>query len=329
MEEAQRLKWLLLLYQLPTRPSNLRVKVWRKLQKLGAINVKSSAYLLPYSEANEEDFRWLCQEITDGGGEAMLLMAYGLSAKEEEEIVRLFQEARSKDYEAFIEECNRKIEGFEQAMQQNPEEMLEKYETEGRRLRSRLNEIQAIDFFKSPRREDALAALRMFSNMLQKAKEITAISPSQEAKPLERSEYRGKTWVTRAGMHIDRLASAWLIKRFLDPDARFEFIPTGQTPPSAEGKIPFDIYGAFFSHRGEDCTFETLLKCFGLTDDPALNTLAQIVHDVDLKDDKFGRDEAAGIDLVVQALRERWGEDEVLLEKGLSLFDALYEKLRR
>ena len=321
-------KWLLLLYQLPTQPSNLRVKVWRKLQKLGAINVKSAAYLLPYNETTEEDFRWLSQEIIDGGGEAILLVAYGLSLKEEEEIVRLFQEARAKDYEEFIEECKQKTEQLELAIQQNHVETWQKYEAENKRLQSRLAEIQAIDFFSSPKKKDALAALEMLSDTLQRAKGISEMPSQIKPEPLMVSEYKNKIWVTRAGMHIDRLASAWLIKRFLDSIARFEFVPAGVVLPSTEDKIPFDMYGASFSHHGEDCTFETLLKCFRLENDVALSALAQIVHDIDIKDNKFGRTEAAGIDFVVLSFRQKWKDDEVLLEKGLALFDALYDKLR-
>ena len=321
-------KWLLLLYQLPTHPSNLRVKVWRKLQKLGAINIKSAAYLLPYNETTEEDFCWLSQEIVDGGGEATLFVAYRLSAKEEEDIVRLFQEARRKDYEAFIEKCKQKTEQLELAIQQNHAGAWQKYESDFKRLQSRLAEIQAIDFFSSPKREDAVVAHQMLSDGLQKAKGISVMTSQQEPKPRMLSEYKGKIWVTRVGMHIDRLASAWLIKRFLDSEAGFEFVSADGLPPANSDKIPFDIYGAFLGHRGEDCTFETLLKRFGLTDDTALNTLAQIVHDIDLKDNKFGRTEAPGIDFVVLSFRQKWKDDEALLEKGLALFDALYDKLR-
>ena len=350
MERTQRKKWLLLLYQLPTQPSNLRVKVWRKLQKLGAINIKSAAYLLPYNEATEEDFRWLVQEIVDGGGEAVLFIAYGLSLKEEEDIVRLFQEARAENYEAIIGECKQKVEQLELAIQQNHVGTWQKYEADFKRLQSKLAEIQAIDFFSSPKKEDALVTLKMFSDTLQKAKGISVMPSQIKPEPLKLSEYKGKTWVTRAGMHIDRLASAWLIKRFLDSNARFdfdtasgfdmpaatqptatqskEFVSADGTLPSNTDKIPFDMYGVPLGHHGEDCTFETLLKRFGLTDDTALNALAQIVHDIDLKDNKFGRTEAAGIDFVVLSFRQKWKDDEMLLEKGLALFDALYDKLR-
>jgi hypothetical protein len=328
MERTQQLKWLLLLYQLPTQPSNLRVKVWRKLQKLGAINVKSAAYLLPYNETTEEDFRWLSQEIIDGGGEAILLVAYGLSLKEEEEIVRLFQEARTKDYEEFISECKQKVEQLELAIQQNHVETWGKYEAEKKRLQSRLDEIQAIDFFGASNKENALATLNMLSDTLQKAKGVSEIPSQQELEPLILCEYKDKIWVTRAGMHIDRLGSAWLIKRFLDANARFEFVPANELLPSDTDKIPFDMYGASLGHHDEDCTFETLLVRFGLTNDMALSVLAQIVHDIDLKDDKFGRTEAVGVDFVVLSLRQKWEDDEVLLEKGLALFDALYDKLR-
>ncbi len=327
MERTDRRKWLLLLYQLPTQPSNLRVKVWRRLQKLGAVNMKSAAYLLPYNESTEEDFRWLSQEIVDGGGEATLFVAYGLSVEEQEDIVHLFQETRAKDYEAFIEECQQKIEQLESVIQQSHVQTWQKYEADWQRLQSRLAKIQAIDFFGAPKKENALATLEIFSDTLQKTKGISVAPSQQEPEALKLSEYQDKIWVTRAGMHIDRLASAWLIRRFLDANARFEFVPSGQTFSSLEDKIPFDMYGVSFGHHGEDCTFETLLKRFGLADDPALNTLAQIVHDIDLKDSKFGRSEAAGVDLVVQSFRQQWKEDAVLLEKGLALFDALYSQL--
>lgn len=339
MENTPRLQWLLLLYQLPTHPSNLRVKVWRKLQKLGAVNVKSAAYVLPYNEMTEEDFQWLCQEIIDGGGDATIFIAYGLSVKEEEEIVRLFQEMRAKDYESFLSECQQKVEQIEELIQRNDHEAWEKYETEGQRLQSRLAEIEAIDFFNAPQKAEALAILKLFSDTLQKAKGVSAVTPPSDLPQLARSEYKDKIWVTRAGMHIDRLASAWLIRRFVDANARFDFVtasPTqskefvsdGGLPPSTGEKIPFDMYGAFFGHHGEDCTFETLLKHFGLTDDTALNELAQLIHDIDLKDDKFGRRAATGIDFVVRSLRQRWEDDQTLLEKGLDLFDALYDQLR-
>ena len=207
-------------------------------------------------------------------------------------------------------------------------ERWQKHETDFKRLQSRLSEIQAIDFFSSPKKEDTLAHIQMLSDALQQATGISAALSQQEPEPLMLSEYKDKIWVTRAGMHIDRLASAWLIKRFLDVGASFEFVPADGIIPSNTGKIPFDMYGASFGHRGEDCTFEMLLKRFGLTNDVGLSALAQIVHDIDLKDNKFGRIEAAGIDFVVLSFRQKWKDDEVLLEKGLALFDALYDKLQ-
>lgn len=313
MPEEHLHKWVLLTHQIASQPSGFRVKVWRKLQGIGAIAVKNSAYVLPGSPAALEDFQWLKQEIVDAGGEATVFTADAVSWTEDQEIIRAFQEARDRDYAALLEDL----------------QVLEKACTKGegntitadlKKLGRRLETLIAIDFFEAPRRAEALAAYRRCEDLIQKPK------PSQEvARVSKPAAYRKRRWVTRKHPHIDRLASAWLIRRYIDPEARFAFVEEGAK--LRKGDVPFDMFEVEFGHHGEDCTFETLRKAFGL-DDPALEVVARIVHDADLKDGKFGRRDAEGIEKAIRALGSQLPDDR-LLEAGLGLFDGLMEIVRR
>ena len=142
---------------------------------------------------------------------------------------------------------------------------------------------------------------------------------------LDLAKLRGRRWVTRPRPHIDRIASAWLIKRFCDPDATFAFADAAD---AARKGIPFDVLGADFGHHGEDCTFETLMRRFGLKD-RRVKLIAEIVHEADLHDGKFTRDEATGVDLAIRALAEATSDDHDLLERGMALFDGLYTILKQ
>jgi hypothetical protein len=139
---------------------------------------------------------------------------------------------------------------------------------------------------------------------------------------LDRAQFRGRTWVTRTGIKVDRMASAWLIRRFIDPEARFKFVPAKGYRPE-EGELRFDMFEAEFTHEGELCTFEVLVQRFGLTD-PALRAIAEIVHDIDVKDAKYGREEAPGIGQLVAGIAAAHPDDEVRLERGAALFEDLY-----
>ena len=140
------------------------------------------------------------------------------------------------------------------------------------------------------------------------------------------AKYQSQRWVTRRNLHIDRLASAWLIKQFIDKRPRFYFVAEGAT---VEGAIPFDMFGAEFTHHGEDCTFETMLKQFGLAESKGLREIAEIVHDVDLKDDKFHRLEAAGLNAIIDGLSKIFRDDRKLLQQTSIVFDGLYSLLSK
>ena len=322
-------EWILLVHQLPPKPTNLRVRTWRKLQKLGAVAIKNSVYVLPFNEKTHEDFQWLKQEIESAGGEATVFRAGSVEGATDEEIVAAFREVRDEEYARVAAE----LEGLAGRVREQRRGghlsagRLAGYEAELDKLHAELERIVATDFFEAEGRKAAVAAYERCQKALRASQsrvQSGARAGTAKGDALDRSRYQGRRWVTRRNLHIDRLASAWLIKQFIDKRPRFHFVAEGET---VEGGIPFDMFGAEFTHQGEDCTFETLVKRFGLSGDPALVELAEIVHDIDLKDDKFNRLEAAGLDAVVSGLAELLKDDRKLLRQASAVFDGLYALL--
>jgi hypothetical protein len=313
---AEREKWLILVQQLPASPSNARVKTWRRLQQLGALALKHSVYVLPNSPAAREDFEWIKSEIVDLKGQAAILSA-NASAAEEQEIMASFRRSRAADFSALRGE----IESFarRQAGSASRGRARSAVARAVSALRDRLHQIEQIDFFAAPGRSEARAALDRLERRLAPSRSSTP--PDEPWTPANRSEYRGRTWVTRPRPGIDRMASAWLIQRFIDPKARFTFAAAleGLSPQH----VPFDMFDAEFSHHGGRCTFEVLLQRFSL-DEPRLQTIAEIVHDVDLKDARYGAPAAPIVASLVEGLRETYPDDRVLLEQGRVMFEALY-----
>ncbi len=301
--------WLLLLLSLPPRPSSLRVRAWRRLKALGAVALKSGAYLLPYSPDRYEQFQWLAQEVEKDRGEATLLKVDRVENMKQPEVVRLFHEARNADYAALTDRY-RKLVGS--AKRPRAAEELA-------RLARELDRLVDIDFFDAPGRQQALRA--------REAAERRVTGPPQAggrpAGRLDLEAYQGRRWATRPRPHVDRIASAWLIKRFLDPAAEFVFAGPDELPADA---IPFDMAGVELGHQGDHCTFETLLHRSGLRD-RRLAALAEIVHEADLRDGKFPRDEARGLDLVLRGLLAAVKDDHEALAQGLTLFDGLYSTI--
>jgi hypothetical protein len=315
----------LLVHQLPARPTNLRVRIWRKLQKLGAVALKNSVYVLPANEKTHEDFQWLKQEIESAGGEAAVLRAGSLEGATDEEIIARFRDARNAEFAAITAELDGltgRIREQSRAKHLSPAR-LATLETELDRCHSELERVVANDFFESPGRAVALKAYERCQKAIRSSQ-----TPAKKSSPtvgksgaLSVSDYQNRRWVTRRNLHIDRLASAWLISQFIDKRPRFYFVDDGQ---AVEGGIPFDMFGAEFTHHGEDCTFETMLKRFGLTDIRGLRNIAEIVHDIDLKDDKFNRLEAAGLRAIIDGLSESLRDDRKLLQLSSVIFDGLF-----
>jgi hypothetical protein len=327
-QAAAKRDWVLLIHQLPPRPTNLRVRIWRQLQKLGAVVIKNSVYVLPASDKTYEDFQWLKQEIESAGGEAAVFLAAAVEGTTDRELVELFQKARDEEF-AQVAAGLEALAGAVRAQARGKHlsaGRLATHEAELNKLHAELERIVANDFFGTTGRLPALDAYQR----CERAIRTTQVPAKQAARTgvklgsLDLNNYQGRRWMTRRNLHIDRLASAWLIKQFIDKRPRFYFVADGQT---VAGAIPFDMFGAEFTHHSEDCTFETMLKRFGLNDNPGLNELAQIVHDIDLKDDKFHRLEAAGLNAIITGLSDTLRDDRKLLQQSGPIFDGLFALL--
>lgn len=308
-----RTKWLLLIHQIPAKPDYLRVKVGRRLQQVGAVAVKSSVYALPNGARSREDFEWILREVIDAGGEAVLCAVDLVDGLSDADLEALFRDARSKDYAALSDDIGRALT----ALEMDPSAALSALGTTLPRLEKRLVALQAIDHFEAPGHTDALSRLTELRQRVSGARRVSA-SAGNASRPT------GATWVTRPGVEEDRIASAWLIRRFIDPKARFRFAPEDST--FAAGEIRFDMFDAEHTHEGDRCTFEVLLERFGLAD-PALTAIGEIIHEIDLRDEKFSRAETPGIERLVRGIVLVEPEDGPRISLGGKLFDALYAAL--
>lgn len=302
-------RWLMLVHQLPASPSNLRVRTWRRLQELGAVALKQSVYVLPDSAEAREDFEWLRVEIEGAGGEASVFLTDAVGPGGDAELVEAFRRARQASYAELAAELQRRQRAPAAKKKARPEgrDQLQRY-------RHRLAAIEKIDFFGAAGRDRVQALLAAADGRPGGASHVT---PSPDAAEV----YANRLWVTRPLPGVDRMASAWLIRRFIDRDARFSFCADVESAPP--GSVPFDMFGGAFTHRGQWCTFETLCAHFGIAD-PAVARLAQVVHDIDLKDDHFGAPEAPTVAAAIEGLQMACADDHALLEQGIGLFEALF-----
>jgi hypothetical protein len=305
-------RWLILVHQLPPRPSNLRVRTWRRLQGLGAVAVKQSVYLLPDTPESREDFEWLKVEIEEAGGEAVVYSADHLDAAAEAALIDQFRQVRQQAYTELARELKRsKRDGGSLPGPSGRRRDLARY-------REWFAAIERVDFFGSAGRDRVVTLLAGLEATVPSAAKGKGSHPA--GGPTGAGPYDGRVWVTRPRPGVDRMASAWLIRRFIDAKARFGFV----TDVKAAGAgLPFDMFGAGFGHEGVRCTFETLAARFGIRD-AAVARIAEIVHDLDLKDGKFGAPEAATLGIAIDGLQLSSMDDSLLLDRGMTLFEALY-----
>jgi hypothetical protein len=294
--------WLLLVFSLPTRHASQRVEIWRKLRRYGTLALKSAGHVLPNTTMNQERMEWLASAIRSYGGQASVALVQDFDDLPARKMKELFATARSRDYDKLLSELKR-LSGA--AANASPGRL--------NRLRRQFEEIVTIDFFDSPVRSRVEA-------FLAKAGE----PDRSNSRSKKRSKYTNKVWITRPRPGIDRVSSAWLIRNFIDRKARFIF----DADPSAHREaIPFDMFTAEgFGHRGEDCTFETLCKEFGVRD-PRVRRIAQVIHDADLGDGKFGRSEGEALDKVLNGWESQGLPDQQLLQRGMDLIEGLYNGL--
>jgi len=296
--------WLLLTFTLPTKRASQRVEVWRKLQRYGAVPLGNSGYMLPNNPPNQERFEWLATAIRKYAGEASVVKVQSIDNLSTPQLVGRFAEARASEYQELIRELQ-KLSSV--APQKRPPGRMN-------RIKARFHEIVQIDFFNSPLQ-------KRVDELLSRADRSPASTDA--ALKVNSREYVGRMWVTRPRPGIDRSASAWLIRRFIDKKARFTFAREQDVPQQA---VPFDMFHGGFGHRGEDCTFETLEKAFGIHD-KKVEVIGQMIHDADLLDEKYGRKEAFGIDEVLNGWAKQEVPDKELLDRGMELIAALYSSL--
>jgi len=295
--------WILLIFNLPAKQASQRVEVWRKLKRNGALPLESGGYLLPNTSATLEHFEWLATAIRKFKGQASVLQVQSVDEYPDEQLRQRFVDARSRDYEQLLSELKKVARSRKPAAGSLG------------RIRRRFQDITAIDFFNSPLRSRVEASL---------ARADHPGGPMGNKKTV-RAEYLNRIWITRPRPGIDRASSAWLITRFIDRNAKFVFDADPGRHPKA---IPFDMFqGGGFGHRGEDCTFETLCREFAIRD-PKVLALAQMIHDADLEDEKFGRNEAIGLDRVLIGWAQQDISDDELLQRSMQLIEGFYRGQR-
>lgn len=290
--------------------------------------IKSSVYILPATDKTNEDFQWLKQEIESAGGEAAVFRADAVEGAMDKEIISAFRKARDAEFA----EIAAQLDGLTGSIKEQTRVKhlsagrLAAHETELNRLHAELERVVVNDFFEAKGRAAAINAYERSQKLLRDSQmpSIKTTKKATRGDSLSLHEYQGRRWVTRSNIHIDRLASAWLIKQFIDKRPRFYFVTEGEKTANA---IPFDMFGAEFTHHGEDCTFETMVKRFGLTNIKGLRELGEIVHDIDLKDDKFHRLEAAGLKAMIDGLSEKVSDDRKRLQQASVIFDSLFALL--
>ena len=307
--------WLLLIAQLPAKPDYHRVKLRRRIQRIGAVALRGAVYVLPNQADAAEDFEWLRAELLADGADAIICSATPVAGVTDEELRRRFRDTRGAEYSALADEARSVAAAgaFDEATRALP------------RLRRRLDEIGRVDFFGATERFDAESAIERLAAVAAAPSGGDARPQRESARDADVPSRSGRTWVTRAGVFVDRIASAWLIRRFIDRDAAFKFV-AGRGYAPAPGEVRFDMYEAEYTHEGDRCTFETLLARFAL-DEPALHGLAEIVHDIDCKDAKFDRPEAPGVESILRGLVNAHPADGDRIAQGSTIMDALYAQL--
>jgi hypothetical protein len=297
--------WLLLVFSLPANRASQRVEIWRKLQRYGILPLRSAGHVLPNSAANQERMEWLATAIRAYKGAASVVQVHSFDNLPDDQLKKLFLDARARDYQKLLHETKKLLA---QSASRRPSGGL-------KRIRRRLLELQDIDFFGSPLRSK-------LENLLARADRAEQKTPARGKR--RSGEFANRVWITRPRPGIDRVSSAWLIRRYIDPKARFVFDAAPSSHPDA---IPFDMFcEQGFGHRGDNCTFETLVQEFGIRDGK-VKRIAQIIHDADLGDGKFERLEGVGLDKVLTGWAKQDVPDDELVQRGMELIEGLYESL--
>lgn len=307
------MKWLLLIHQIPSKPTCFRAKIGRRLKHVGAIPIKKAAYVLPHTEQCLEDLSWIAKEIHDRGGEAISLDTTLLEGLTDKQVIHLFEKARRANYERILNEAKDLMSSYHS--QKKNESLLSNSKTELRRLKRSFDTIVNIDFFPIPEKEKLGAYLDEIETIIHEKNES---GTKQES---IRNKYIGYTWVTKRNVYVDRIASAWFITRFVDSKASFKFIERTHYQPQ-KNELRFDMREAEYTHQEDRCTFEVFVQTF-CPNDRGLKQIAKLIHDIDLKDDGYGLPETAGFQAVLDSIVATTSDDLKRIKLSSTIFDGL------
>lgn len=322
-DKKRKQEWLLFFYSIPSKPVSNRMKIWRMLVKAGAVQFKGSVYILPASDDHYELFQWLVSSAAGMKGEAAFVRVSEIETMKDAEIIELFDQQRDKDYLDIgmrLDELENKIGSIKKGTEARN---YKKIKNDVGRITKDFHDIARIDFFTSKGQKELEHRLKIISSEIADMTTGESVNPVLVVIKRYAAEYQCKTWVTRKRPFIDRIASAWLIKRFIDKKAAFSFIDESEIEGLGKDSIAYDMVGAEFTHVGDMCTFEVLLKSFGLKD-KALGILAEIVHQLDVQDDRYRQPAAEGLREILDGIRRTVNDDHEALDKGMNIFEMLY-----
>lgn len=318
--------WLLFIYKVPSKPVNKRMKIWRKLIKAGAIQFKGAAYLLPHNEDHYEFLDGLVSEVSSLGGEAALIKADHVENIEDNDLITLFNHQRKNDYkvpEKSLQNLKVKVYSMQMgSMLHNVGQLKSKFNC----CLKEYEEIKKRDFFSSEVGNALYSEIRMLQKRLDEITRDNTDHAPHAITPRKINDYKGRTWVTHPGPFVDRMATAWLIKRFIDSEAQFEFAGEEDLDRLQKNMVSYDVRNGEVTHVGDMCTFEVLLSTFDLKE-KRLKKIAKIVHDLDIKDGKYTPAEAKGLENILLGIRKSTQNDKEALEKGINIFEMLYTAL--
>ncbi len=317
--------WILIFYTVPSKPVKNRVKFWRRLAKAGAVQLKGAVYVLPYNEEHHEFCQWVMSEVSALGGDGDFVVTNKFEMLSNSDIISLFRIQRDADYgnlETKLNELEMKLNSLEKGSTiKNRGNLLEKFD----KLQKEFDEIKRVDFFPSKaylETEQRINGLQKMTAQFISNSDATIKNKIHIHRRLPR-DYTARVWTTRKNPFVDRMASAWLIRKFIDKDAVFQFIDQNSTEGLENNPVVFDMKNGEFTHIGNQCTYEVLIKAFGIKDRTA-RKMAEIIHELDVKDGMYHAPEAKGIEDILTGIRKTAKNDTDALEKGIAIFEMLY-----
>lgn len=323
MVKSSKQEWLLVFYSVPSHPVSNRMKIWRKLAKTGAVQLKGAVYVLPAGEEHEEFLQWLIGEVKSVGGDGAFVRTVEIQNMDDANIRKLFIQQSEKEYRGLEKPLNaleRKVQSIRKGTRlKNRRGLIDQFT---RTVRD-FDDMRRRDFFSSGRGDETRKRIHQLESALKGLDKVGAGKTAAVAskKP---GQYKGRVWITRTHPFVDRMASAWLIKRFIDPAASFRFIHERDLNGIKSDAVVFDMRGGEFTHQGDLCTFEVLIKAFTIRD-KSVKKIGDIVHDLDVKDDKYRNPETAGVEDILTGIRKSSKDDADALERGMAVFEMLYQ----